>query len=112
MNELTREQILAMPAGRELDALVRKHVFGWSLIGDGRSKSPDGYQIRSIPDYSTDIAAAWEVAEKFETIEVKRFHTDKGLWFCEIKEKIWHRSYGATAPEAICKAALLAVMGL
>ena len=32
MNELTREQILAMPAGRELDKVIAQHVFKAKLI--------------------------------------------------------------------------------
>ena len=64
-------QIDDMPAGREMDALVLKHVFGVEFRQDGegtclRWRDADGEptnQLNGI-DPSTDIAAAWEVVEK------------------------------------------------
>lgn len=71
-------------AGRELDALVAERVMGhrtevrkavWWGYGDWHSSDfPDQMNIRCIPvdnvkgflpEYSTDIEAAWEVLEKF-----------------------------------------------
>ena len=74
-------------AGRELDALVAEKVMGW-YRKDG--PPPDGGGDRwlfepepgdrefsfehaeygTLPHYSTDIAAAWEVAEKFKGIYI------------------------------------------
>lgn len=64
--------------------------------------------VEPVPFYSTDIAAAWQVVEKMIT--------DKGLFCLTIDDEsdgFWchfgncaHEAYG-TAPEAICKAALL-----
>lgn len=64
-----------MEAGRELDALVAEKVMGHKVKW-GRSRFyPLDYDTpffdeqplkRSIPNYSTDIAAAWEVVEKLK----------------------------------------------
>jgi hypothetical protein len=71
--ELTREAILAMPAGREMDALVAERVMGWTpkppyghwYDADG---NPSGYHPEATDcrkwSPSTDIAAAWQVVEK------------------------------------------------
>lgn len=70
--------------------------------------------VHGMRDFSTDISAAWEVVEKFHEVSVKRFETMKGhRYWCKIEidydsEPII--AQGDTAPEAICKAALLAVM--
>jgi len=85
---LTREQIESMPAGRDLDALVAEKVIGisvkWLDCGDGRfpykqttlarnnqlmksGDTPVGLRPEGdIPEYSTDISAAWEVVEKIK----------------------------------------------
>lgn len=126
--QLTREKILSMPAGRELDALVAEKVMGWKQC------SMEGVRIKTcygkppefgrndgrvrIPGYSTDISAAWEVVEK-----VKQMN-----WFFILSDNLFPDKWEAslfwdpngtmiearaeTAPEAICKASLLAVMGL
>lgn len=104
MNELTREQILSMPAGRELDALVAKEVF--------KVDNPDH---RWSP--STDIAAAWEVVDKMHEYErwtlALEFYKDAGEWGAYFDDLgISPGGAGNTAQEAICKASLLAVMGL
>jgi len=121
---MTRDEILNMPEGRELDALVAEKVMGcdtkqfiWKRYG-----KPDAIQDCEYGgpcNYSTDIAAAWQVVEKME-------HDD---WWWEaanvvpnsdpiVYEFKWtHRGvikafYACedTIPLAICRAALLAVM--
>lgn len=110
----TREQILSMPTGRELDILAAEKVFGLQVSwtqDEYADLCPIDERGFYIDFFSTDFTDAWELAQKFETIEIKRFVTDKGLWFCEInKDCNWHRAYGETAPEAITKAAILAMM--
>lgn len=58
---LSREEIMAMPAGREMDALVAQRVFDHALVSD----LPEGVEWHGsrgeVPFYSTDIKAAWEV---------------------------------------------------
>jgi hypothetical protein len=134
MNE---DEIMKLEAGRELDALVAEKVMGWQWFDH------TGYAIRyfrppnrfnygaiaegkeinyleSLPHYSTDIAAAWEVAEKlgnwhgFDFLVIKAAGND--LWCAG-----WYEFYGddyetraadeaETVPLAICRAALLAAM--
>jgi hypothetical protein len=69
---MTRDEILNMPAGREMDALVAEKVFGrktaW-FSGPGGPVITGGTMAKvstwtPIKPYSTDIAAAWEVVEK------------------------------------------------
>lgn len=69
-------------AGRELDALVAKEVMGltvgtdpiWQKVYDQPDAlvetSPDRTLRRTLQPYSTDIAAAWEVAEKIKEREI------------------------------------------
>lgn len=118
--------------GRELDALVATKVMGWTLrrfwpvsdLRDDRSKpceswtAPGGTYERQLPAYSTDIAAAWEVVEKFEVVELI-----KGEEFarCRIRVGKGHPAYEkgndwvtdesdtSAIPHAICLAALKAV---
>lgn len=61
-----------MKAGRELDVLVAEKVMGYIMI-DTEAMSPhnssNGFTldvILPLPDYSTDISAAWQVVEKFD----------------------------------------------
>lgn len=57
--------ITTLQAGRELDVLIAERVFGYSvrsnysnpLIDLGRG------DIRPLPEYSTDIAAAWLIID-------------------------------------------------
>lgn len=109
-------------AERERDLLVAERVTKHFPFND----KPERFRSREhlldianyhVPDYTTDITAAWEVVEKM---------ISKGVWF----EIAWNPNkqrfrvlIGAngvdgihgcdinarTAPEAICKAALLAV---
>lgn len=100
---MKREDLLAMEPGEELDGIVSQEIFGVEMIAH-------------VP-YSSDISAAWEVVEKLEKeVTVKRFEGMTGYrYWCRISgsdetrfdEKIAH---GTKAPEAICKASLLAVL--
>jgi hypothetical protein len=64
-----------MKAGRELDALIAERVMGWHNNRDNPNESgmwgimdyrADGSPVLAadFPEYSTDMAAAWEVVEK------------------------------------------------
>lgn len=71
MTTLTREAILAMPAGPEMDALVAEMVMEWRFRTDFDYSPPVDFWdgpgvVREIALWrpSTDIAAAWEVVEK------------------------------------------------
>lgn len=101
MNE---QQINELQAGKELDALVAEKVFGYKTHGNFREAN--GIRIL-IKSYSEDISAAWEVVEKMLHMEfsVPMPETSKFNSLLMNKRWIWD-----ITPEAICKAALLAVM--
>ena len=115
---MTRDEILAMPAGREMKELIAELVMGWerSVIWvDGVRKSalvgPIGIDYYDqFPEWPTDIAAAWEVVEKL--IEPHNCDCDLTTvvqgWRCVFFGD--YSSTAETAPLAICRAALLAVM--
>jgi hypothetical protein len=136
-----------MNAGRELDALVAEKVMGWIWMRDPACgegvylRSPatvgmlrpeylaanrvDGYEgeiPRSVPHYSTDIAAAWVIVEHLRKqgkalvvavtqseVCVDNYNID-GIplagWTWE--SPTCHAS-AETAPHAICLAALKAL---
>ena len=56
-----------LEAGRELDALVAKHVIGLDCYGVELYRHDEFCALHNPPRYSTDIAAAWEVVEKMGT---------------------------------------------
>ena len=110
-----------MQPGRELDVLVARHVFG------GPEGRPDWWMWRKStphwggPDFSTDIAAAWQVVLmltredgphnlilRLEVLApdacVARFQRSR-------EQTVGEAGTGAmlTAPHAICLAALRAV---
>lgn len=109
-----------MEPGRELDALIAEKVMGLVEFATyaGKAKASMGWgkngddwkNLRSLPNYSTDISAAWEVVEKyFGTVG----HTTIGNmanegYYCELfngKEFV-RASSVESAPHAICLAAL------
>lgn len=113
---------------REIDAAVASDVMGWRKgkagINGGRWISADGKDMgwnvgNTAFSPSTNIADAWEVVEKMRSNE-----WDFKLESCAGKYPVvefakWHSVYGdeyvrfqaqeATAPLAICLAALAAV---
>ena len=113
---MTREEILKLEAGPETDALVAEVMGAERLkvrpdpplreivyVGLGR-----GYQF--IPLYSSDIGAAWEVFIRFYYPSLWR---DGDCWTCALHRDIDSKrvvAFADTAPLAICRAALLAVM--
>lgn len=113
-DEMTRDEILNMPAGREMDAEIIEKVFGRILIKPRSEalKYPHtdwgSTTVNEIPHFSTDIADAWEVVDKVPN--------PSQFFDCEKFEGKWTASFGGqyvvaadTAPLAICRAALLAV---
>ncbi len=126
---MTREQILAMEPGRELDALVAERVMGWTniirhdeyggvYVGWPPDRRPwDTDRGAYIPRYSYDDVAAlqiipamgqrgWDCATYYEA--------DAGCWtvyFLSAQFKPADaRAQSGLLAEAICKAALLAVL--
>jgi len=81
---------------------------------DGLPRRTDKNIRLRIPDYCTDIKAAWEVAEKFEQFDLKK-NWDSGKWTCGIgtwgngmnpRQSIRLEAEADTAPMAICMAFL------
>jgi len=114
---------------RELDRLVAEHVFGFYITEEtagpkwidenGKemfkpdpNRKPAGFEEPgwTYPHYSTDIAAAWEVVEKFrknDDVILDYYKTDFDQWRCAFGRGanfVKHKS----APRAICLAALKA----
>jgi hypothetical protein len=114
-----------MKPGRELDALIHQYVFG---VDAGDIYYDDTHQeiMISLPKYSTDISAAWEVAQKIVDMDDDHqfeIHLspsqDKE---CTASVRYWDKTnhddpvlagpfyiLGESAPHAICLAALKAV---
>lgn len=92
----TREEIIEMPAGSEIDGLIYKY------LGVNPTKEP-----------SIDIATAWEVIEKMENLGYSwRIQPDGGV-FVDVMfshaEKGYKGTLGAeTTPLAICRSAVFA----
>jgi hypothetical protein len=112
-----------MTPGRELDALVAEKVMGLTVYPEGRDHvgpcwSKGGFHEEQVPNYSTDIAAAWSVVEAFTSGNVNghschssvRFGAGNqswNAWFAWGTER--HEAHGESPMEAICLAALKAV---
>jgi hypothetical protein len=116
--DLTRDEILEMEAGEEIDKLVAEKVMGWYVSSYGlvdREHKPGDVFLGDVcecwsPSFS--ISAAWEVVNKLkEQSDIVDVWHESWEWHCDIG------SYGDcqtvkadTAPLAICRAALLAVI--
>ncbi len=122
----TREQIVAEPAGPRLDAWCAEFAAGLRLyrFDDNRVMVDQNDRSdcdRDVPHYSTDIAAAWPVAEKLDLFGALGYmvvcDTKAGTWHvveCE-EERYepcsWNNiAEGDTAPHAIARAALLVTL--
>ena len=91
---MTRDEILEMPAG-EVFALIKEKF---------------GIEVKD----ENDLLGAWEVVEKMGAYELHSNGDQKTKHYAEFKwEYGKHNKYqmsASTAPLAICRAALLAVM--
>ncbi len=137
---MTREEILAMRPGRELDAVVAEKVMGWKWISPETPGNPllvsppdDKRQLWSgiwdergiphyLPFYSIDISAAWEVflvtrgwlfsgRRKFmDALQTVISHERAPAHSGLIAWIAWPDVLWFLEPHHICKASLLAVM--
>ena len=132
---MNREEILQIEAGRELDALVARLVFGaeswcpdqedeYDLICTcERGPSRTWHQKDPLPHFSTDDAAACEVMDKLYddgwVVDVGSLALVPRGWrshmvnmFCDDfhRQPKYVEASADTRPLAICRAALLAVM--
>jgi len=100
---MTKEEILAMKPGRELNIAVARHVMEHEVTVDEtfgdmeRQLAEDGTSCwDTLPPYSEDMSAAQLVTERMVSLG----HSDAAFW----------DGYGDgiyTQAEAICKRALL-----
>lgn len=121
---MTKAEILALQPGRELDICVAEVLTGQQrflsrydpMTANGEPQFYFGYPVGHdiAPAYSTDIAAAWQVVEAMRP--------EYGFWIDGDDDYVVEFQHGMpgmadyrhgrasapTAPEAICKAALLA----
>lgn len=142
---MNRAEILSMEAGRELDMLIATQIMEWTdiramaaeedlwgivpgtrlLIGKGTLADDENWIEVSemVPDYSTNITAAWMVMKKMMGMDhVVGFHVE---WLPHMNPQpcasfqhnpkgtksnilFWH--YAETVPLAVCHAALLAIL--
>jgi len=128
---MTRNEVLALKPGRELDALVAEKVMGWvefspidptidfGVHGKYRwnyAKDPKDSKQKPIPLYSEDIADAFEA-------ETKVIEKDPSMYVHALASVVFGHSQVQdisdvrkmcmlihATPEQRCKAALLAVM--
>jgi len=129
---MTRDEVLAMKPGRELDALVAEKVMGWrkkTFPGGGGGFTAwvdENEKVMKLIsnstmsetcyrcDYfrpSTDTAAVWEVEEEIDKRNLR-------VAYCQAlqivirsqKDYVTTFDYVHASPADRCKAALLAVM--
>lgn len=117
--KLTRDEILTIPEGREMDAAVAEvmgckiaHIgFGNLLCGckderHGLCDRDSGF-MAIIPNYSTDIAAAFRLLQKtFRAFSVEQKVPDSWAVWCKMENGKYVLGVGNTAPLAICRAFL------
>jgi len=112
---MNNDEILNMPAGREMDVLIAGAIFG-------NVKNSWDWEF-TLPSYSTNISAAFDVAEKlsaewdFAIVNNQNFGKYPDLHYGFRLQALDEDSHiktifalGETAALAICRAALLAVV--
>jgi hypothetical protein len=118
---MIRDEILGMEAGRKLDILVAEEVMGWKIHCQNTAWYVYANEEFSLceqkqADYdwspSRSISQAWQVVEKMQKVMISKYGNDKWHVVIDTGEngRTFGEGYGKTAPEAIAKAALLAVM--
>ena len=118
----TRDEILTMEAGREMDALVSEKVMGyqrgdeleWSRAYWVDKSDPKTFRILGLIEDtydelawspSTNIDEAWMVLEKFTDVDIEKAGENYRVTINVFAQADAHR-----APLAICRAALIAVL--
>lgn len=107
---------------REIDRLIAERVMGWtnvSGVGTRFGTTPEGKVHAIVPQYSTDMSAAWEVVEKLRLLGYQGgidWARPESGYKCAFGASLIpphqrQSSRTETAPLAICLAALK-VMGV
>ena len=116
---MTHDEILALPAGPELDAVMARKVMGFELAPaddegfrwwDGPNRKCYLYEENTFHP-STEIEAAWTVIKKMqmETTSFGVYWNPEG-WYACFDDGNRHYGYAEKAPLAICRAALLTIL--
>lgn len=99
---MTRDEVSALKPSPEMDELIHRVVFN--------EDPKEGYN-----HYSRSMSDAWQVVDQINktyhrmfVLEVGGFDKTNTIWRCTIKGECI--VYASLASEAICKAALLAVL--
>ncbi len=112
MSDLTKDDILKMEASLEFDKLMAEIVMedNLELYDD---EVDDIYQISPLP-YSSKIVASWRAVERLEPkfrFQIRKLSDQWEAIF--VKNGSWadvYYGFAKTAPEAICKAAIIAIL--
>lgn len=121
---MIREEIMSMAPGPEMGRMVAEKVMGWTLVTTEGCTSHKSWKSQHgkikysefLFNPSTDIATAWEVLEKFPIVNLSRIEIFEGHIhhaveiFADENANEPVRVEAVTAPEAICKAALIATL--
>lgn len=135
---MTAQEIDAMPAGRDLDALIAETVFGkkpckytvtgiistltiWQCEHQSASNCYPDDKGQCLEKYSEEMWSAWKIAELLKLRENTSsslgfswpvelsYLDDRQVWSCVFHGKqASAEGLGETAPLAICRAALKA----
>ena len=106
---MTKEEILSMKSGIELNMKVAEKIMGYQVILDKtfgdmeRYTDSEGNSVyRPLQNYSEDMLAARQVLERIKALNLEVNPVGNGSG--ELKDT------SELTPEAICKAALIAVL--
>jgi len=108
---MNQDEILNMPEGEEIDILVARNVLEHIVQQDTSGQWFEGFT--SVARYSDSLQSAWNAAERIIGTKLAFFTVSrKGLqWMAEFEiSTIRYFAFADTAPLAICRAALLAVI--
>lgn len=127
MIPITRDDVMHLPAGRDMDALVAQRILGlteWCECGTSLTHDQDvcGHCDKGwLPPTSADIGIAWRVVEKLCADRDKMFaqvHVEVGgygAYFCrsmDVGAWVFGTSSQPSPALAICRAALLTTLDI
>lgn len=111
---LTREQVMKA-SGAVLDVMVAVHILKEPVAPLYLPMIMRDKRYYFIPEYSTDISAAWEVEERVDQLSNRQGPLLRAYYMTELS-LIVGSTFGFNlahaSAEARCKAALLAVLDL
>lgn len=127
---ISKEEILKLSAGREMDILVAEHVMGWQVETDRAKlerlnmyvshsaeriwwRDPQGSWYCDPLLYSSDIVAAWKIVGSMSgrgrTLFLFQSLEENGAAFNDPGATVTDYVTGADVTVAICRAALASV---